>query len=197
MAKLLYQGHGSYRIVTDEKVVIYIDPFAGTGYDMKADMILVTHEHSDHNNISLVDLKNGGVILRSSNLLSNHEYKTYTIKGVKITGTPAYNLNHDPNKCVGLILEFDGLKMYCAGDTSTTSYMSEVCPKLKLDYCILPIDGVFNMGPEEATKCANIIAAKHSIPVHTKPGSLFDDKIASEFTPANRLIVHPGETIKL
>ena len=44
MAKLLYQGHGSLRIVTDEEIVIYIDPYAGEGYDLPADLILVTHQ---------------------------------------------------------------------------------------------------------------------------------------------------------
>ena len=33
MAELLYQGHGSYRIVSNEGVVIYVDPYAGEGYD--------------------------------------------------------------------------------------------------------------------------------------------------------------------
>ena len=27
MAELLYQGHGSYRIVSNEGVVIYVDPY--------------------------------------------------------------------------------------------------------------------------------------------------------------------------
>lgn len=42
MAKLLYQGHGSLRLITDSGKVIYIDPFAGEGYDVPADLILVT-----------------------------------------------------------------------------------------------------------------------------------------------------------
>ena len=40
---LLYQGHGSLRIVTCEGKVIYIDPYAGEGYDLSADLILITH----------------------------------------------------------------------------------------------------------------------------------------------------------
>ena len=28
--------------------MLYVDPFAGSGYDMEADIILVTHEHCDH-----------------------------------------------------------------------------------------------------------------------------------------------------
>ncbi len=37
--KLLYQGHGSLRIVTSEGKVIYVDPYAGEGYDLPADLI--------------------------------------------------------------------------------------------------------------------------------------------------------------
>ena len=33
-ARLLYQGHGSYRITTGEGKVIYVDPYAGGGYDL-------------------------------------------------------------------------------------------------------------------------------------------------------------------
>ena len=35
-AKLLYQGHGSLRIVTADEKVIYIDPYAGEGYEYMA-----------------------------------------------------------------------------------------------------------------------------------------------------------------
>lgn len=197
MSRLLYQGHGSYRFTTDKNRVIYIDPFAGEGYDKPADLVIVTHEHTDHNKVSLISFKDGGVLLRENNLLIDGKYVTYEYFGIRITGTPASNLNHDPKKCVGVILEFDGKKIYCAGDTSTTAYMMEVLPKIHLDYAILPIDGVFNMGPGEATKCADAIGARHSIPVHTKPGSLFDIEVAEKFTPVSRLIMHPGESITL
>ncbi len=42
MAKLLYQGHGSARLTTDEGKIVYIDPYAGGGYDLSADLILAT-----------------------------------------------------------------------------------------------------------------------------------------------------------
>ena len=46
---LLYMGQASIRITTEEGRVIYIDPYAGNGYDLAADLILVTREHFDHN----------------------------------------------------------------------------------------------------------------------------------------------------
>ena len=39
--RLLYQGHGSLRIVTGEGKVIYVDPYAGDGYDLPADLIRI------------------------------------------------------------------------------------------------------------------------------------------------------------
>ena len=49
MPKLLYQGHGSFRLTASDGTVIFIDPFIGTGYDLPADVILVSHQHDDHN----------------------------------------------------------------------------------------------------------------------------------------------------
>ena len=43
------------RIVTGEDKVIYIDPFAGEGYDLPADLILTTHSHYDHVVLDLIE----------------------------------------------------------------------------------------------------------------------------------------------
>ena len=45
---LLYQDRASIRIVTTEGKGIYIAPFAGSRYDLSADLILATHSHFDH-----------------------------------------------------------------------------------------------------------------------------------------------------
>ena len=70
MATLLFQGHASCRITTRAGAVIYIDPFAGEGYDLPADLVLITHEHGDHNDLSKVTMKPDGVVIRSADALA-------------------------------------------------------------------------------------------------------------------------------
>ena len=74
MAKLLYQGHASLRITTSKGKIVYIDPYAGEGYDKPADMVLITHEHYDHNGIHLIHLKDTTVVIRSKDALQNGIY---------------------------------------------------------------------------------------------------------------------------
>ena len=57
---LYYQGHASLRITTAEGKVIYVDPYSGDGYDVPADLILVTHRHDDHNAVHKIKNRNEG-----------------------------------------------------------------------------------------------------------------------------------------
>ena len=195
-ASLLYQGHGSVRIETADGTVIYVDPYAGEGYDKQADLILITHEHRDHNNIDLIQHKDKAVIIRSKDMNINCKYQTKKIGNITIEAVPAYNKNHKKEECAGYILTVDGKTIYLAGDTSTTDAMPSLKER-KLDYAFLPMDGKYNMGPEEATECARMIGAKHSVPYHMAPGKLFDEETAKKLKVDSLLIVPAGTKIEL
>lgn len=197
MAKLLYQGHGSYRIKSDDNTVIYVDPYAGKGYDEPADIILVTHQHHDHNVVSLVPHDESCVIITEKEALKGGKYNTFSVKGIGIEAVPAYNKNHRKDECVGYIITVDSSKVYASGDTSTTEEMKTLLPGYKLDYALLPIDGIYNMDFEEASKCAQTIGARYSIPIHMKPGLLFDREIAEKFKADGRIILEPNKEIQL
>ena len=196
MAKLYYQGHGSYRITSNGGQIIYIDPFAGAGYDLPADIILVTHQHRDHNQTDLCTKNTGCRIISNTEALAGDVHNSFSIGGTDIKAVEACNLGHSPKKCVGYIITVDGVKIYAAGDTSTTKQMASFTA-MALDYAILPCDGVFNMNLKEAAECARLIAAKHNIPVHMKPGALFDEKRAEKWDAPNKLTMKPGEEIEL
>ena len=196
MAKLLYQGHGSFRLVSEKGTVVYVDPYVGEGYDMEADLVLVTHEHHDHNAVELVTVKEGGRVLRAADMLEEGRYQTRVLGDITVHAVPAYNKNHDRSACVGYLIGVDHKRIYAAGDTSTTDFMEKLAGE-HLDYALLPIDGVYNMDSREASRCAEIIQAKHAIPIHMKPGQLFDRAAAETFRAEGRIILEPGESITL
>ena len=196
MPKLLYQGHGSFRLTTNDGVVVFIDPFVGTGYDLPADVILVSHQHEDHNQIDLITQKPDCVVISNVEALAGGKHNTFNVKGVEIEAVEAENQNHPLDQCVGFIITADGIKSYFSCDTGTTKQMSEFADK-ELDYAFLCCDGFYNMGLEEASECAKLIGAKHNVPVHLKPGELFDRGLAEQFTGPNRLIIEAGEEADL
>ena len=77
-AKLLYMGHASLRITTPENRVIYIDPYAGKGYDAAADLILVTHDHFDHTAVDKITRRAEGCqTVTWKEALVKGNYKTF------------------------------------------------------------------------------------------------------------------------
>ena len=197
--RLLYQGHGSLRIVTAEGNVIYVDPYAGEGYDLPADLILISHGHKDHTAVELIKNRNPDCrIIANTDALVNGEYKTYDLGFANIEAVQAgNNRNHDIKVCVGwLITLSDGVSVYATGDTSTTEQMAELADR-NIHYAFFVCDGKFNMDMDEAIACAKLVKAKHSIPYHMAPGALFDSKRAELFDVPGQMIVPAGEEIIL
>ena len=195
-SKLLYQGHGSFKLTLSSGEVIYIDPYAGEGYDDEADLILVTHQHPDHNKIDLVPQKEGCVVFQNFDAIKSGEYVSADIAGVHIEPVQAYNKNHDVTQCVGYLVTVNDKLLYFAGDTSKTEQMATLSER-NIDYAFLPMDGRFNMDIPEAIECAELIGAKHSVPVHMSPGSLFDAERAAQFKTPSALTVPAGGIIEL
>ena len=197
--RLLYQGHGSLRIVTSEGKVIYVDPYAGEGYDLPADLILVSHAHPDHTAVNLIGNRNKGCqVIYYKDALVNGEYKTYDLGYATVEAVQAgNNPNHNIKECVGwLITLSDDVSIYATGDTSTTDQMAELADR-DIHYAFFVCDGRYNMDMDEAIACAKLVNARHSIPYHMAPGALFDRNRAELFEVPNRLIVPAGEEIVL
>lgn len=195
MTRLLFQGHSSIRLTADDGRVIYIDPYKGKGYDQPADLILVTHQHHDHNKVNLCAKKPDCRIISNEEALEGGRHKSFDVDGIMIQAVEAANKRHDPDKCVGFIITIDGFTIYASVDTSLTGQMASFAA-LQLDYAFFPGDGVFNMGPDEAAECAQLVGARHSFLTHLMPGTSYS-KTAQEWAAPNKLIIVPGEEIEL
>ena len=192
-------GHASMKIKTSDGKIIYIDPYGGTAadYSDSADILLVSHSHSDHNNQGLVKLKSGGTKFTYVEANVSGSLKSITVGSVKIDAVAAYNANHSKTSCVGYVLEFNGIKLYHAGDTGKISEMADLAAR-GLTYALLPLDSIYTMSPKDATDAAAMITAKQYIPIHTMPppDTYSDDKV-SRFNVSNKIIVKNGQSISL
>ena len=201
-AKLLYMGHASIRITTAEDKVIYIDPFAGDGYEPAADLILVTHGHYDHTALDKVKNRNADCeIITWEEALEGGQHQSFDFAYAKVEAVEAgYNKNHNVSECVGYVITLsDGTKVYVSGDTSKTEQMPSLADQ-NIDYAFFCCDGIYNMDLEEAAECAALVKAKHNIPYHmtaADSGSFFDRAKAEQVQADNLLVIGEGEEIEL
>lgn len=90
----------------------------------------------------------------------------------------------------------DDVKVYLSGDTSKTEQMPTM-KDMNIDYAFFCCDGRFNMDRAEASECAALVGARHSIPYHMAPGSLYDEAVAEEFEAESRILLPAGEELQL
>ena len=200
-ASILYIGHASLRITTPENRVIYIDPYAPGDYSLPADLILVTHDHYDHNNVSLVETRAEDCeVITRIEALANGEHQTFDLDDVTVEAVEAgNNPNHSITQCVGYVITLsDGVKIYVSGDTSATEQMNEMA-SMHIDYAFFCCDGQYNMGTAEAAECAEAVQAAVNVPYHTivQDGVYFSREQADAFPVTNKVIIEPGETFDL
>ena len=194
---LKYITHSFVKIKTSGEKVVYIDPFGVNEFADSADIVLITHEHSDHNDLTRIKQKAACQVIRAANAIIGGVYQTFTIGSITVKAVAAYNSNHPRNSSVGYIVEFNGIKLYHAGDTGKITEMADLASQ-NITYALLPMDGIYTVTPEVATEAAAMIQAQHDIPIHTMPPpDTYNDAIVARFTSPNKLIVRPGSSIEL
>lgn len=195
-AILTYIGRATMLIEFADDTVLYIDPYAGTDsdYEVPADLVLVTHQHGDHNQVQKVTLKEEGqVIMCPTDIV---EGESIEINGMEIIAVAAYNKNHARANCCGFIIKVGEMVLYHSGDTSYVPEM-EALAEYNIDFAFVTMDGVWNMGPVEAKLVAETINAELIMPIHTDGDNEWNLSVAEAFDVENKVIVLPGETLEI
>ncbi len=87
-----------------------------------------------------------------------------------------------------------------AGQPLKEDELMKTMADMHIDYAFWCTDGVYNMGPEEAARCAELVQAKHNIPYHndtSNSGQMFDEEKARQFPAPNLMVILPGEEIQI
>jgi len=167
--KIRFLGHACFLIISDTGTRIITDPyhtgeeFTLTEIKESADIVTVSHEHSDHNNIEAVQ-GNPRVVKGSDR-----------VNGIEITAIHSYHDDVEGKERGGnLIFTFkvDGITLCHLGDLGhqlnegQLSYLGEV------DILLIPVGGGFTIDAAAAEKVCEDIGAKVIIPMHYKTAGL-------------------------
>lgn len=199
---LTYYGRATVKVVSSGKFVVYIDPYAPGDLSEKADLVLVSHGHDDHNKVSSLTLQPECVVaapagaVKTKGARAVKEGDAFTVGPVTVKVVPAYNQNHKRTESVGYVLTVDGVTLYHAGDTSYIPEMEALAP-LGIDYALLPTDGFWNMDGVEARRCADAMKARHAIAIHSSPKGLYEPDRAARLAGPDVLPLAPGQTLVL
>ncbi|HAM09132.1 MAG: metal-dependent hydrolase [Bacteroidetes bacterium GWE2_41_25] len=176
-------GHGSLMFRLDT-FAIFIDPVSSSGNYKnypKADLILVTHEHSDHLDIKLIgELKKEGTLV-FTNQKSTEQIgwamammpgDRQEVNGIVIEAIPAYNIVnmrspgqpfHPKGTGLGYILTIGGKRFYIAGDTENTPEMKALT---NIEVAFLPMNLPYTMTPEMVADAAKAFKPGILYPYH-------------------------------
>jgi len=165
---IFWFGQSCFQIITgntrEKSVSIVIDPFSeDIGLKLpklEADILLVTHSHSDHNNTK--------AILGNYFLIS--EPGEYEVKDIFIQGIQSF---HDDSKGKErgentiYTIEAEGMKICHLGDLGQKELEKEQLEAIgEVDILMIPVGGVFTISYKEAIKIMSQIEPKIIIPMH-------------------------------
>jgi L-ascorbate metabolism protein UlaG (beta-lactamase superfamily) len=176
-----YLAHAGFQIKT-KNTTIYVDLEQYGKFSEKADVILVTHSHTDHCDPSQIEKarKPNAIIIAPSDCSSKikEEIKTLkageemTVGDVRIKAVEAYNFKrfrspgnpfHPKGFGVGYLITSEGKTIYHAGDTDFTPEMKKLG---HVDVALLPSGGTYTMDNADAVDASLAINPSVVIPMH-------------------------------
>ena len=181
MVEITWLSHASFKIVSNEGFIIYLDPFQISKDEKdKADIIVSSHGHIDHFDKKSIKnlMKEGTIILGPKGITSNLARldgkvldfgEKFEHEDIKIELIPGYTIlkpTHPKNADgAGVIVEVNGKKVYHAGDSDRIPEMKELAEK-NITVAILPCGGKYTMDFDMATDCVLDIKPKITVPMH-------------------------------
>ena len=186
---LTFFGHAGFAL-TDGRHTLLIDPYL-TGNpvarhkaaDVRCDYIALTHGHSDHLGDTVAIAKRTKATVIGAFEMCNYLGEkgiTNTEPGNPggrvvtpfgwVAFTQAFHSSSFEGRYLGmpcgLVVQMADTTVYHCGDTGLFGDMRLIGEIYRPDVALIPIGDRFTMGPELATRAAEMIAPKVAIPMH-------------------------------
>ncbi|MFP3879451.1 MAG: MBL fold metallo-hydrolase [Dehalococcoidia bacterium] len=171
--KIRWLGHACFLITTGDGVRIITDPYAVGGgiqyspIEESADVVLVSHDHDDHNNVSAV--QGNPEVIRGTSVK--------TVKGVQFKGIGTH---HDTagGKQRGTNTVFcfasEDTKLCHLGDLGHVLTSEQVDNIGAVDILFVPVGGVFTIDASAASQVCGQLKPRLVVPMHFKtPGCAY------------------------
>jgi len=172
-----YYGQSFFTVTASDGTVVAFDPHAMPQYNrilgVKADIILLSHEHNEHNAIISIENRDAAKIIRGLSgpgLKANWVATDETIKGVQIKSVGVFHDGMEGmryGKNTIFIIEVDGWRIAHMGDLGhelTTRQLRQIGP---LDVVIVPVGGIYTLNGSEAKRVVEQLKPKEYIfPMH-------------------------------
>jgi L-ascorbate metabolism protein UlaG (beta-lactamase superfamily) len=171
---LHWHGHDTFRV--DGPPVVYVDPYRLPAGLPKADLILITHDHSDHCSPADVARLRGpatvvvapaaAAAMLPAPVVEIAPGDERTLAGVAVRAVRAYNTDKKfhpkQSGMVGYLFTVGGVTYYHAGDSDHIPEMAGLRP----DVALLPVSGTYVMTAAQAAEAARAIRPKVAVPMH-------------------------------
>jgi L-ascorbate metabolism protein UlaG (beta-lactamase superfamily) len=195
--EMFFIGHGTLMFEFNGKV-IHIDPimqWADYASLPNADLILVTHQHGDHLDLTAINhlmKENTTVVMTPTSLdqledfdaivMENGDQRTFD--EIEVRAIPAYNIAHvrsngkpyhPKGEGNGYILSFGTTHVLIGGDTENIPEYEDL--NLPIEVAFLPMNLPFTMTPEMVADAARTLRPQLLYPYHygqTEPEELVE-----------------------
>ena len=160
---ITYIGHSSFKIRTKSATVI-TDPFdpASTGIKFppqEADIVTISHDHADHNYLEKISGYKKVVAGPGE----------YEIMGISIIGISTFHDDKEGSergKNTIYVYEAEGLRIVHLGDLGHALSESQIEALGEVDILMIPVGGVYTIGPKEASDLVSAVEPYFVIPMH-------------------------------
>jgi len=169
--KIKWYGHAAFLITSDRGVKIMTDPYDPNAYAEKltygkitdqADLVLVSHDHPDHNFTK--GLSGSPRIVKGSS--AAEKSKGIPIKAISTFHDPSRGSERGPNTI--FTFNVDDIQVCHLGDLGHILSPKETAEIGPVDLLLIPVGGFYTIDPKEATQVAEGIKPKVLIPMHFK-----------------------------